>query len=75
MDKHLFLTARPGKTYSSAEEIKYDWHDGKEFRVYGGHMISNSRKVEMLIKGVTHIEVVYQNPAHDMKAESVIIAL
>lgn len=75
MDKHLFLTARPGKVYSSEEEIKHDWHDGKEFRVYGGHMISIGRRVEMLMRGLTHVEVVYQNPAHDMKAESVVIAL
>lgn len=75
MDKHLFLTARPGKTYSTKEEIKHDWHDGQEFRVYGGHMISINRRVEMLMRGVTHIKVVYQNPAHDMKAESVVIAL
>lgn len=75
MAKHLFMTARPGKVYSTAEEIKHDWYDGKEFRVYGGYMISNSRTVEMRLRGVTHIEVVYQNQAHDMKAESVIIAL
>lgn len=75
MAKHLFMTARPGKVYSTAEEAKQDWHDGKEFRVYGGYMISNSRTVEMRIRGITHVEIVYQNPALDMKAESVIIAL
>lgn len=75
MAKRLFLTARPGKIYKTAEEIEHDWNNGEEFRVYGGYTTSIHKKVEMQIGGVRLVEIVYQNPAHDMRAESVRIML
>lgn len=75
MARKIFLTARPHKTYTSKEEILHDWHDGKDFRVYGGTLVSKNRTVEMLIRGITHVEVVYQDPKQDMKAVSVMIQL
>lgn len=75
MAKKLYLTARPGKTYKSVEEIKHDWHDGQEFRVYGGYLTSIHKTVEMKMGGIVFVEVVFQNPDHGMRAESTRIML
>lgn len=61
----IYVTAPPGKFYHEKDAVLTAYHEGKQFRVYQGHLCTKDDEFRMRMAGFTHICFLWQDRNHN----------